>query len=232
MRRAAAALAVIAALAAPGTAAADLLVSDGDNPRAGLSLVSDDGATRTPILRRDDTAFGRPAWSPDGRRYAVSSAERFGSKFGPLLVGEPGAEPQPLPGGDGLSSPAWSPDGTTIGAVRFPYRRGADAPRVVELVLLSAQGGEPRVLTTGAYDTEPAWSPDGGEVAFTRGTAIHAVRPDGTGLRKVVDDAFGAAWSPDGSRIAFATTRDRNGRTCFGESCSVNPEIYVANADG
>ncbi|MDQ5808603.1 MAG: hypothetical protein M3320_08010, partial [Actinomycetota bacterium] len=94
---------------------------------------------------------------------------------------------------------------------------------------------------TGFYDGDPAWSPAGGEIAFTRVTfdlergtaaaALMAIRPDGTGLRTIAPDAGEPAWSPDGSRIAFATTRDRNGRTCFHE-CTPNREVYVIRADG
>jgi Tol biopolymer transport system component len=43
-------------------------------------------------------------------------------------------------------------------------------------------------LTTGPADEEPAWSGDESEVVFVRGgTALWAVRADGTGERKLVD---------------------------------------------
>jgi hypothetical protein len=63
---------------------------------------------------------------------------------------------------------------------------------------------------------EPAWSPDGVWIAFRSsngngGDSIFAVRPDGSGLRRLTDasdtrsDAQ-PAWSPDGKRLYFWTT--------------------------
>jgi Tol biopolymer transport system component len=58
------------------------------------------------------------------------------------------------------------------------------------------------------------WSPDGEWLAFTTDASLYLVRPDGTGLRRVVSGGFGTApavqWSPDGSRIATL----RMGGTC------------------
>ncbi|MBD0337667.1 MAG: PD40 domain-containing protein [Thermoleophilia bacterium] len=69
-----------------------------------------------------------------------------------------------------------------------------------------------------------------GLIAFERRTGtgvadIYAVRPDGTGLRRLTRDrrSFDPAWSPDGRRIAFASDRD---------GPSGAPELYIMNADG
>jgi hypothetical protein len=68
-----------------------------------------------------------------------------------------------------------------------------------------------QVTTDPAIDWDPAWSPDGSEIAFGHegeGAPFHvwAVRPDGTGLRRITpDEAPGLtpSWSPDGSRLVY-----------------------------
>ena len=102
--------------------------------------------------------------------------------------------------------PALSPDGTQIG-----YFDGM-GDHSHNLWVMNADGTERRLL----LDHEVAgpghmyaltWSPDGEWLAFQTDNRIYLVRPDGTGLRPVVEGFFIAAsavqWSPDGSRIAY-----------------------------
>ena len=105
--------------------------------------------------------------------------------------------------------PALSPDGTQIGyfdgmgdSSHTLWVMSADGTE--RSLLLDHEGGRPghvRALT---------WSPDGEWLAFQTDDRIYLVRPDGTGLRRVVARARGdfniapaGQWSPDGSRIAF-----------------------------
>ena len=62
-----------------------------------------------------------------------------------------------------------------------------------------------------------------GQVAFIRGSVIHLVDGDGSGLTQVPYDASGEeypVWSPDGAELAFTSGRDGH------------PEIYRMGADG
>jgi dipeptidyl aminopeptidase/acylaminoacyl peptidase len=73
-----------------------------------------------------------------------------------------------------------------------------------------ANGRVTKVPGTAGMD-EPAWSPDGrllavekaapGTGAFTGGTSVYTIRPDGTHAQLVLKDASSPSWSEDGSRL-------------------------------
>jgi dipeptidyl-peptidase 4 len=70
--------------------------------------------------------------------------------------------------------------------------------------------------------SSPAWSPDGNLIAYLAGNAVHVIRPDGTGHRRLDPLASrvsneGFAWAPDGTRLVAVTIDAAQTRalTCF-----------------
>lgn len=104
--------------------------------------------------------------------------------------------------------PTWSPDGRRLILVR-----STDGQRSFRLYIVDPSGRGLRALTPkrGLVASSPSWSPNGRWIAFTGSGGIFGeckgdlflIRPDGTGLRRVLARASSPAWSPDGRRFAF-----------------------------
>jgi Tol biopolymer transport system component len=137
-------------------------------------------------------------------------------------MGRDGGDIVELSSGDAIEErPAVSPDGSMIAYAEF-----VDAPLGADLGLhlADADGSNARTLTVGGKagtnggDTGPSFSPDGRWIAFERAIDFDAgkaglfiINTDGTGLRRLADDALGAGyprWSPDGKRILFTEHLD------------------------
>ncbi|MGH2785871.1 MAG: hypothetical protein ACRDJ1_11460 [Actinomycetota bacterium] len=139
-------------------------------------------------------------------------------------------------------------DGTDMRVVEIPIARSLGFPRlspdgkllafiaesddgVEDLYLADADGSDPRVIAPSPEEPEgaPGWSPDGASIVYSSrrdgNWEIYRVRPDGTGLRRLTNDAaFDAApvWSPDGADL-IAFSSDRGG---------VDSHLYLMNSDG
>ena len=104
--------------------------------------------------------------------------------------------------------PAWSPDGS-----RLVFVRSTDGQRTFRLYITDPNGRGLRALTPkrGLVASSPSWSPNGRWIAFTGSGGVFGecksdlfvIRPDGTGLRRVLAGVSNPAWSPDGRRFAF-----------------------------
>jgi TolB protein len=107
----------------------------------------------------------------------------------------------------------------------FPGRAGqiafaSDASGTDDIVVMNPDGSGRDSLTTGPEgDTEPAWSPDGRLLAFVRDEAVHVVRADGSGLRRVTPGSS-PAWAPDGVRLVLARETVRGA------------DLYLIRSDG
>jgi Tol biopolymer transport system component len=109
--------------------------------------------------------------------------------------------------------PTWSPDGKHIAFIST--RRPADRPGRAwnGLYVMNANGTDVRRLSGTAADYSPVWSPQGDLIAFasgsgdTGGADLYVIHPDGTGRRKVIDNAGWPAFSADGQSLFFHSRR-------------------------
>ncbi|HEY7692011.1 MAG TPA: hypothetical protein VH816_06670 [Gaiellaceae bacterium] len=161
----------------------------------------------------------QPAWSPDGRKIAFSSA-RDGTAHIFVMNADGSGTIRVTDTSKADQQPSWSGDGKRI----VFSREGAlfEAP---------AAGGPARRAVRGLGNAEdPAVSPDGKLIAYdyrkpgfeTR--EIWVANADGTGARQVtrLNATSGIpAWSPDGRTLAFQSNL-RDGRY----------EIYTIRLDG
>lgn len=128
------------------------------------------------------------------------------------------------------AQPTWSPDGRFVA---FSTELPGDMWAIGRVE--RASGGI-RLLTNGPGDLEPDWRPDGELLAFSsfypavsqvERSTIAVVRPDGTGLRPLVQLISSShvitspSWSPDGTRLVFVLRSNAEGG-----------ELYVTDSAG
>jgi hypothetical protein len=147
----------------------------------------------------------------DGREPARPGAT--GHSVEPTVTDAPAVRPHPAPwAGGSLTTAPW------VGASAIPdvdyfvdLNTGAMTP-LPDAIIRSSLGRTDEIAVS---QTHYAVSPDGAQLAYV-GTGgegspqIFIADIDGTGIRQVTFDPFGAdspAWSPDGTKIAYAGYR-------------------------
>jgi Tol biopolymer transport system component len=128
---------------------------------------------------------------------------------------------------------ALSPDGRRIAYLRIERQQ-------YQIWVMNADGSDQRRLTSGGdWEFGPQWSPDGRRLAYqvwddsgctpTSGSGCAApdvwtVDADGSGQRKLLDNAFQPRWSPDGSKLLFQRYEANPDLATLG--------VYLAQSDG
>lgn len=170
----------------------------------------------------------QPAWSPDGRRLALT-AYSFpgGAEEADIWVVEPdGGKATPLVRQPGVQrDPAWSPDGSRL--VYAGIRRLASGRLASDLWVVDLQGRRHRLLRNDALNLHPSWSPDGRWIAFASDRSgdveVWLLEVETGRTRRLThcparDDH--PSWSPDGSAVCFVSTR------------SGRPSLWTLNVRG
>jgi len=203
-----------------------------DGRRTHLHLI--DVATRKATRLTAGSADDRePAWSPDGRRIAFTSArhtdeDRTDETDLYVIDASAGAEPRRLTSAPTYErSPAWSPDGKWIA-----FRQGTFVPvpmyGTARVAVVAADGGTPRVLapTLDRSQSAPVWTADGTALLTIleddrRGPLVRLALADGAVTRLI-----------DGARVV-EEVHAANGRVAILLSDPATPsEVHALDAAG
>jgi Tol biopolymer transport system component len=198
----------------------------GDGTRADVFVMNADGSDQQNLTPKPGNQGGAPRWSPDGRAILFTAAPPGQPPFpngwpssDVYVMNADGSGRQNLthtPEG-GEFDPSWSPDGQHIAFTRLTA-----PPWELRIIVMNADGSgkhavTPTITHTGDRGITAAWSPDGRRIAFDEHDAIYVVNADGSGLRRLAQNAFeGPSWSPDGRKLIFVRL----------------PGLWVMNADG
>jgi dipeptidyl aminopeptidase/acylaminoacyl peptidase len=199
-------------------------------------VVGRDGGTPRQVTD-GDYPDGEPAWSPDGRWLAFTSARHADRDRDDardvFVVAAEGGEPRRLTDTTAAAlGPAFSPDGRTLAYVA---RRGRNAfADNHRLFAIAVEGGSPRELVAGLDRSAVAlgdawvhWSSDGQRLAF-------AVEDEGRVSVHEVPAAGGAPTAVlEGERAVSGFSASRAGARAFAASTATAPaEVFVAPAPG
>lgn len=165
----------------------------------------------------EDGLYGRPVWSPDGKRLAFEPGTVTSLRHPGFVVVAADGNGVLWSAHRADSDPNWSPDGRWIAFVRTTHVQGGRDIRH-DVYVIAADGTGARRISDGKTNADsPAWSPAGDQIVFTQSaeddagecpsSALFSAAPDGSSLRQVT--RYGPlnaepAWSPDGRQIAFA----------------------------
>jgi Tol biopolymer transport system component len=157
------------------------------------------------------------AWSPDGRRIAISAIAEADHDPEIFVVAADGTRLRRATDNH-LSDrqPTWSPDGRRLA---FASARTG----LFQIYSMRADGSGQRRLSHQAEDCEtPAWSPNGRWIVFTCQLGywkLVRMRPDGSGERRLLPGypltESSPTWTPDGLIVFSRGAKSARGRGIF-----------------
>ncbi|HUG17251.1 MAG TPA: hypothetical protein VMM78_19755, partial [Thermomicrobiales bacterium] len=211
-----------------------------------IYVMDADGSNQRNITNSPDREM-YPRWSPDGQFVAFARFTELGN--GSLVVTHAdGSNPRvvavAISGRGGISSIAWSPEGSRIAYTQVTHRTST-------LFVVDVDGtGRTELSDIGTNgfvmnDTDPQWLPDGQSLLVIRSSfhgvaampigaedrfhGIVLIETDGTGQRVLASEPefvpVSFALSPEGSRIAVASPVRSADET-------LPVELYVMDIDG
>ena len=174
-----------------------------------ICVIKPDGSgLRT--LTSDLSQDAGPAWSPDGKRLAYTSASVANQLY---IMNADGSDPRPVtPRKAWENDVRWWPDGSRL---IFACDRTDSPGNMLDICEINTDGGgERRVLFHRMHDASPVVSPDGKRIAFVASSdgnrEIYLMNSDGSGLvrltRNTADD-HAPKWSPGGKKLMFISDR-------------------------
>jgi len=197
-----------AALSPDGTRIAVALGAEAQSPAVGVIDINT--MERRTLSGMDASAV---AWMPGGRELLIAAPAPDGVNHWIWRLPVGGGLPEPvLKGAQHWDSPAPSPDGTIIAAVR----RSANGS---ELVVHDLENGRDRVVTSKAVIIAPRWSPDGRFLVWSGDWRPDEVGSGGVWVcpvaggspRRLTADGAWPVWDEDGEHVLFARFIEHRG---------------------
>lgn len=188
-----------------------------------IILARDDGTALHRIPAPTRGLVWHVAWSPDGRRLAVTV---FGGSDRSLwIMNRNGSDAFELATAENVGNPSWSPDGAWLAYTLERDRRS-------EVHVVRPDGSDDHVVrdetAAGTHAIFSAsFSPDGTQLVFDSGTDVgydvFVMDADGSNAHPLTTTGtdYNPSWSPDGTQILF--TR---------QEAAMRSDIFVMNADG
>ncbi len=198
---------------------------------SGLYIIPAAGGDAIPVIEKPNSA-GNPQWGADGRLYFTSRITDHHNQVQVYSVNSSGSDLQKHTSAEnGLSSYAWSPDGSTLAYTamdpvsderRAQQERGYDMIvagenlRYMRLWVQPRDGEATKVTDETTYVWDFAWAPDNNRIALRISdkpgadieqmyTKYAVIQRDGSGLTTLMDapkKKAAMSWSPDGSKLA------------------------------
>lgn len=164
---------------------------------ASVWVMNRDGSGAYEVYRSPGVDALDPTWSPDGSHLLFALG--LGNERQLYITDLQGENLRPVSSSFTTRGHTdWSPDGSAIATY-------AGEPWLREIYRVDVESGDVRRLTSGGNNLAPHYSPDGQWLVFTSyrdhygddyGCEVYIMRVDGTGLRRLTDNAY-CDWQPD-----------------------------------